>query len=152
MFCSSLLYNKEHKLYTHARFFVPLALLFVVGVVTREPVKQVYCKISIQKHHMEDSLFEKEITGRKPLDGFIFSENAVKTLYWMICLASISQWFCCLFSNISITSLVFPHKLCFPDKLWTVFSAVYFVNFTKLKTIGKADPNWKKWIVVVRRD
>lgn len=60
---------------------MPLALLFVVGVVTREPVKQVYCKISIQKHHMEDSLFEKEITGRKPLDGFIFSENAVKTLY-----------------------------------------------------------------------
>lgn len=60
---------------------MPLALLFVVGVVTRERVKQVYCKISFQKHHVEEPHFEREATGRKPLDGFIFSENAAYNLY-----------------------------------------------------------------------
>lgn len=37
---SSLLYNKNHKLYSHEAFFVPLALLIIVGLCTRTPTKQ----------------------------------------------------------------------------------------------------------------
>jgi len=37
---SSLLYNKEHRRYSHLAFFIPLVSLFVIGLTTRAPVKQ----------------------------------------------------------------------------------------------------------------
>eukprot|EP00111_Clytia_hemisphaerica_P019228 TCONS_00056781-protein len=38
---SSLLYDKEHKTYSHAAFFVPLVIIFIVALLTRGSTKNV---------------------------------------------------------------------------------------------------------------
>ena len=44
---SSLLYNKEHKRYSHASFFIPLVVMLIVGLSTRSLTKKVWILWSV---------------------------------------------------------------------------------------------------------